>query len=80
MRAYRGTLTEPGQDSPYRSRSVEENLNLFRRMRAGDFQDGSRTLRAKIDMASPNLNLRECYGLVLCITYGHLDLVLLIVH
>ena len=59
MRAYRGTLTEPGQDSPYRSRSVEENLNLFRRMRAGDFQDGSRTLRAKIDMASPNLNLRD---------------------
>ena len=57
--AYRGTLTEPGKDSPYRSRSVEENLDLFRRMRAGEFPDGSRTLRARIDMASPNLNLRD---------------------
>jgi glutaminyl-tRNA synthetase len=55
----RGTLTEPGQDSPCRERSVEENLDLFRRMRAGEFPDGSRTLRAKIDMASPNLNLRD---------------------
>jgi len=59
MRTYRGTLTEPGQDSPYRERSVEENLDLFQRMRAGEFQDGSRTLRAKIDMASRNLNLRD---------------------
>lgn len=59
VRAYRGTLTEPGRDSPYRNRSVEENLDLFRRMRAGEFPDGSRTLRAKIDMASPNLNLRD---------------------
>ena len=59
MRAYRGTLTESGQNSPYRERSVEENLDLFQRMRAGEFQDGSRTLRAKIDMASPNLNLRD---------------------
>jgi len=57
--AYRGTLTEPGRESPYRNRSVEENLDLFRRMRAGEFPDGSRTLRAKIDMASPNLNLRD---------------------
>ena len=59
MRAYRGTLTEPGKDSPYRSRSVEENRDLFRRMRAGEFADGAMVLRAKIDMASPNLNLRD---------------------
>jgi len=58
-RAYRGTLTEPGKDSPYRTRSVEENLDLFRRMRAGEFPDGARVLRAKIDMASPNINLRD---------------------
>ncbi len=59
MRAFRGTLTEPGRDSPYRNRSVAENLDLFRRMRAGEFPDGARVLRAKIDMASPNLNLRD---------------------
>jgi glutaminyl-tRNA synthetase len=59
VREYRGTLTEPGRNSPYRDRSVEENLDFFRRMRAGEFPDGSRTLRAKIDMASPNLNLRD---------------------
>ncbi len=59
VREYRGTLTEPGRESPYRNRSVEENLDLFERMRAGEFQDGTRTLRAKIDMASPNLNLRD---------------------
>ncbi len=59
IRKHRGTLTEPGKDSPYRNRSVEENLNLFERMRAGEFPDGSRTLRAKIDMASPNLNFRD---------------------
>ncbi len=59
MREYRGTLTEPGRDSPYRKRGVEENLDLFARMRAGEFPDGSRTLRARIDMASPNLNLRD---------------------
>jgi glutaminyl-tRNA synthetase len=59
VRQYRGTLTEPGKDSPYRNRSVEESLALFGRMRAGEFPDGSRTLRAKIDMASPNLNLRD---------------------
>jgi glutaminyl-tRNA synthetase len=59
VREYRGTLTEPGKESPYRNRSVEENLELFRKMRAGDFPDGSRTLRAKIDMASPNLNMRD---------------------
>ena len=59
MRALRGTLTEPGSDSPYRSRSVEDNLDLFRRMRAGEFADGAHVLRAKIDMASPNLNLRD---------------------
>ena len=58
-RQYRGTLTEPGRESPYRSRSVEENLDLFTRMRAGEFPDGSRTLKAKIDMASPNINLRD---------------------
>ena len=59
IRKYRGTLTEPGKDSPDRNRSVEENLDLFERMRAGEFPDGSRTLRAKIDMTSPNLNLRD---------------------
>jgi glutaminyl-tRNA synthetase len=59
IREHRGTLTTPGQDSPFRTRSVEENLDLFRRMRAGEFPDGSRTLRAKIDMASPNLNMRD---------------------
>jgi glutaminyl-tRNA synthetase len=59
VREQRGTLTEPGQNSPYRNRSVEENLDLFARMRAGEFPDGARTLRAKIDMASPNLNLRD---------------------
>lgn len=59
IREYRGTLTRPGKDSPFRDRSVEENLDLFGRMRAGEFADGSRTLRAKIDMASPNLNMRD---------------------
>ena len=59
MSATRGTLTEPGRESPWRDRSVEENLDLFARMRAGEFPDGSRVLRAKIDMASPNLNLRD---------------------
>jgi len=59
VREQRGTLTEPGRNSPYRERSVEENLDLFRRMRAGEFPDGERTLRAKIDMASPNINLRD---------------------
>ena len=59
VRAYRGTLTEPGRNSPYRDRSVEENLDLFRRMRAGEFPDGSRTLRARIDMASGNINMRD---------------------
>lgn len=59
IREYRGTLTRPGKDSPYRNRSVEENLDLFERMRKGEFPDGSRTLRAKIDMAHPNLNMRD---------------------
>ncbi len=59
IREYRGTLTEPGRESPYRNRSVEENLELFERMHAGEFPDGSRTLRAKIDMTSPNLNMRD---------------------
>jgi len=59
IREHRGTLTQPGKNSPYRDRSVEENLDLFERMRAGEFADGSRVLRAKIDMASPNLNLRD---------------------
>jgi len=58
-REFRGTLTEPGKESPYRSRSVEENLDLFKRMRAGEFEDGERVLRAKIDMASPNMNMRD---------------------
>ncbi len=59
IRKYRGTLTEPGKESPYRNRSMEENLDFFERMKAGEFEDGSRVLRAKIDMASPNLNLRD---------------------
>jgi glutaminyl-tRNA synthetase len=59
VRAHRGTLNEPGKNSPYRNRSVAENLDLFERMRAGEFPDGARTLRAKIDMASPNINLRD---------------------
>jgi glutaminyl-tRNA synthetase len=59
MREYRGTLTEPGKESPYRNRPVEENLDLFTRMRAGEFEDGSRVLRAKIDMASPNVVMRD---------------------
>ncbi|HEY7716923.1 MAG TPA: glutamine--tRNA ligase/YqeY domain fusion protein [Candidatus Binatia bacterium] len=59
IREYRGTLTEPGRNSPFRDRSVEENLELFKRMRSGEFPDGSRTLRAKIDMASPNINMRD---------------------
>lgn len=59
MREYRGTLTEPGRESPFRGRSVEENLDLFERMKKGEFPDGSRTLRAKIDMASPNMNMRD---------------------
>ncbi|MFQ6606799.1 MAG: glutamine--tRNA ligase/YqeY domain fusion protein [Fidelibacterota bacterium] len=59
IRAYRGTLTQPGKESPYRNRTVEENLDLFRRMRAGEFEDGSRVLRAKIDMAAANLNMRD---------------------
>jgi glutaminyl-tRNA synthetase len=59
IREYRGTLTEPGKNSPYRDRGVEENLDIFRRMRAGEFEDGTHVLRAKIDMASPNMNLRD---------------------
>jgi len=59
VREYRGNLTKPGKDSPYRGRSIEENLDLFRRMRVGEFEEGAHTLRAKIDMASPNLNLRD---------------------
>lgn len=59
MREYRGTLKEPGKNSPYRDRSIEENLDLFERMRAGEFEDGSRVLRAKIDMSSPNINMRD---------------------
>ncbi len=59
MKAYRGTLTEPGKNSPYRDRSVEENLDLFRRMTDGEFADGEKVLRAKIDMSSPNINMRD---------------------
>ena len=59
IREYRGTLTEPGKNSPYRERSIEENLDLFKRMTDGEFPDGAKVLRAKIDMASPNLNMRD---------------------
>jgi glutaminyl-tRNA synthetase len=59
IRAYRGTLTEPGKNSPYRERSIEENLDLFERMKNGEFPDGTKVLRAKVDMASPNLNMRD---------------------
>lgn len=59
IREYRGTLTEPGQESPYRNRSIEENLDLFERMKNGEFEDGSKVLRAKIDMSSPNINMRD---------------------
>ena len=59
IREYRGTLTEPGRESPHRGRSIEESLDLFERMRAGEFKDGSRVLRARIDMASPNINMRD---------------------
>ena len=59
IRQYRGTLTEAGKNSPHRDRSVEENLDLFERMRAGEFEDGAHVLRAKIDMAAPNMNLRD---------------------
>jgi glutaminyl-tRNA synthetase len=59
VRKYRGTLTEPGKNSPYRDRSVEENLDLFERIKAGEFEDGTKTLRARIDMASPNINMRD---------------------
>ena len=59
IREYRGTLTEPGKNSPYRDRSVEENLDLFERMKNGEFEDGTKVLRAKIDMASPNINMRD---------------------
>lgn len=69
MREYRGTLTEPGKESPYRNRSVEENLDLFERMKNGEFPDGSHTLRAKIDMASPNMNLRD--PAIYRIVYAH---------
>ncbi|MCX8062481.1 MAG: glutamate--tRNA ligase family protein, partial [Anaerolineales bacterium] len=68
LRQTRGTLTEPGIESPYRNRSVEENLDLFQRMRAGEFPEGSRTLRAKIDMKSPNLNMRD----PVTVSYTHL--------
>ena len=59
IKEYRGTLTEPGKNSPYRDRSIEENLDLFERMKNGEFEDGSKVLRAKIDMASPNINMRD---------------------
>ena len=59
IREYRGTLTEPGKNSPYRDRSVEENLDLFERMKNGEFEDGTKVLRAKIDMASPNMHFRD---------------------
>ena len=68
IREYRGTLTEPGKDSPYRNRSIEENLDLFEQMKAGKFPDGYRTLRAKIDMAHPNLNMRD--PVICCIPHA----------
>ena len=70
IREYRGTLTEPGKESPYRNRSVEENLDLFERMKNGEFEDGSKVLRAKIDMASPNINMRDpvIYRVARCTT------------
>lgn len=61
IRQYRGTLTEPGKESPYRERSVEENLKLFEEMKEGKYEDGEKVLRAKIDMASPNINMRDPY-------------------
>lgn len=69
IRQLRGTLTEPGKNSPYRDRSIEENLDLFRRMRAGEFKDGEKVLRAKIDMSSPNINLRD--PVIYRITHAH---------
>ena len=69
MKEYRGTLTEPGKESPWRERSVEENLDLFRRMRAGEFPEGSHVLRAKIDMSSPNINMRD--PVMYRINYAH---------
>lgn len=69
MREYRGTLTEPGKESPYRNRSIEENLDLFMRMSKGEFPEGSKVLRAKIDMASPNLNMRD--PIIYRIMYAH---------
>ena len=59
IREYRGTLTEPGKESPYRNRSIEENLELFENMKNGMYEDGTKVLRAKIDMASPNMNMRD---------------------
>ena len=64
---YRGTLTEPGKESPYRNRSVEENLQLFEEMREGKYEDGEKVLRAKIDMASPNMNMRDPVIYQMCI-------------
>ena len=71
IREYRGTLTEPGKNSPYRDRSVEENLELFERMKAGEFEEGSKVLRAKIDMASPNMNMRDPVLYRICYTPHH---------
>lgn len=71
IREYRGTLTEPGKNSPYRDRSIEENLELFERMKAGEFEEGSRVLRAKIDMASPNMNMRDPVLYRICYTPHH---------
>ncbi len=72
-REYRGNLTSPGRESPYRNRSIEENLDLFIRMRAGDFPDGAHSLRARIDMASPNINMRGVYGKSKLITFDQAD-------
>lgn len=71
IREYRGTLTEPGKNSPYRDRSVEENLDLFERMKNGEFEDGTHTLRAKIDMASPNINMRDPIIYRVCRAHHH---------
>ena len=69
MREYRGALTEPGKNSPYRDRSIDENLDLFDRMTKGEFEEGKMVLRAKIDMASPNLNMRD--PIIYRIMYAH---------
>ena len=73
IREYRGTLTEPGKNSPYRDRSIEENLKLFEEMKNGAYKDGEKVLRAKIDMASPNINMRDPVIYRVAVSYTHLS-------